>query len=184
MTIKSRTRLKQRGDTLVEVLLSTVVLSIVLAGAYTLSNRATRINQQAYERTKVSNLIQEQAEFLRALRDSDTGNDPSSVWQTVLSNHTNISAASTTCKTVPSSGIGGLATGSMFYLESNGSNIVIRDTPTKYKLAGGKFYIWVQGVSSGASSSFADFVINACWEGLSTAENQQSGLVIRLEKLN
>ena len=165
-------KLNHKGDTLVEVLLATVILSIVLAGAYTLSNRATRINQQAYERTQVSNLMQEQAEYLRAIRDTDAP-----AWDDVLNELTTPPASAATCKTTPIDDIGTLAAaGSTFHLADSGGNIQMIDAPKVY----GFFYIWVEGVSTG--TTYADFVINACWEGLSTVENQQSGMVIRLER--
>lgn len=76
-------RLGKKGDTLVEVLLATVILSLVMAGAFTISNRATQIGQNSLERSQVSNNIQEQIEIIRAMRDGDY---PS--WNEIVDNWT------------------------------------------------------------------------------------------------
>lgn len=69
--------LGRAGDTLVEVLLATVILSLVMAGAFNISNRATQVGQNSVERSQVSNYLQEQIEIIRAMRDvgSDSWNE-------------------------------------------------------------------------------------------------------------
>lgn len=67
-----RVNINQRGDTLVEVLLATAVLSIVLAGAFSLSTRALRLNQTATERTEVVNKMREQTEMLQLIHTNRT----------------------------------------------------------------------------------------------------------------
>ena len=163
-----------RGDTIVEVLLATVILSIVLAGAFTLSSRATRLNQEAFERTQVSNLLQEQAEYLRAARDADTG-----TWNTILTTYTpSGSLPSPQCKdpTTNIAAIGSIITASAFYLEESGGSITLNSSAP---LVDGNFNVWIEGVDAGVSH--VDFSINACWEGIGSSPNQQSGIVLRLE---
>ena len=59
-----------RGDTLIEVVIATVIIGVVLFGAYSLGSKAFQLGQNARERNQATQLIQEQAEGLRALRDS------------------------------------------------------------------------------------------------------------------
>lgn len=62
--------LDQRGDTLVEVMIATAILTVVLAASYNIAGAVFRLGQSAKERTQAANLIQEQAEALRSFRDS------------------------------------------------------------------------------------------------------------------
>lgn len=57
---------KQSGDTIVEVLVSIAVVSLVLAGAYALTNRNTLITQDTQEHGQALQLVQAQVEYLRA----------------------------------------------------------------------------------------------------------------------
>ena len=58
-------RLNQRGDTLVEVLFSTVILSAVLAATFSISTASGRINRASQERTEAVKLLQDQREYMR-----------------------------------------------------------------------------------------------------------------------
>lgn len=60
----------QRGDTIVEVLLATSILSIVLATSYGLAIRSFRLLQQSKEYTQATLVTQEQAEAIKAIKDS------------------------------------------------------------------------------------------------------------------
>lgn len=64
--------LKEKGFTLIEVLLAMAILTFVLTGAYQLSSQAIKVSRTSQERSQAAQLIQEQAEALRALRDSAT----------------------------------------------------------------------------------------------------------------
>ncbi len=66
MTIKWR----ERGDTLVEVMMALAILSSVLISSFNLSSRALRLGAAARERSQGVNLIQAQAEALHSYRDS------------------------------------------------------------------------------------------------------------------
>lgn len=67
---------QQRGDTIIEVVIAMTLLGIILMGAYSLGNRAARLAQQSRDRVKATQIMQEQAEALRWLRDnSDSWSD-------------------------------------------------------------------------------------------------------------
>lgn len=63
--------LEQRGDTIVEVLLSLVIVSSVLAGAYVTSNRSFRNSQQSQERGEAIKFVEAQLERLKAQSSSN-----------------------------------------------------------------------------------------------------------------
>lgn len=165
-----------RGDTLVEVLLATVVLSIVLAGAYNLSARATRLNQQAFERTQVSNLLQGQSELLRAARDSQNTNP--TLWGQILS-RSNAPGLPVDCKSIDLTNLVTLKPSAFYMQIDSSSNINLIDDPT---LVGDFYWIWVEGQEAGGTDGYVDFSINACWERQGGGEQQQSGIFVRLEK--
>lgn len=63
------------GDTLIEVIIATVIIGTILLGATTLSSRAFQAGISARERAQATNLLQTQAEALRALRDNNPWED-------------------------------------------------------------------------------------------------------------
>jgi prepilin-type N-terminal cleavage/methylation domain-containing protein len=58
--------LKQRGDTIVEVLFAVVVIGIVLTGAYAVVTHSVQAEQDAQEHSYALGLVQSQIEQLRA----------------------------------------------------------------------------------------------------------------------
>lgn len=60
----------QKGDTLIEVMIATVIVGLILTTAYVLSTKAFQLGQSAKERSQAAQLLQEQAEGLRSLRDN------------------------------------------------------------------------------------------------------------------
>src|SRR5688572_1630115 len=65
-------KFSQRGDTLIEVIIATVIVGVVLLSAFTLGNKAFQLGQSARERSQATQLLQAQAEGLTALRNSQT----------------------------------------------------------------------------------------------------------------
>ncbi|HUD07395.1 MAG TPA: hypothetical protein VMR34_05920 [Candidatus Saccharimonadales bacterium] len=59
-------RLNQYGDTIVEVLIATLIIGIMLVGAYTLSTNSFKEEQQAEESSQANEILQGQIEQLRA----------------------------------------------------------------------------------------------------------------------
>jgi type II secretory pathway pseudopilin PulG len=58
--------LKQAGDTIVEVVIAVAIISTVLAGAFTVSNRSTVTVQDSEEHAQALQLLQGQVELLRS----------------------------------------------------------------------------------------------------------------------
>jgi prepilin-type N-terminal cleavage/methylation domain-containing protein len=58
---------QQRGDTIVEVLISMAVISLILAAGYAITNRNVATTQDSQERSQAQQLVKQQAEQLRVL---------------------------------------------------------------------------------------------------------------------
>ena len=64
-------RSSERGDTIVEVLIAIAVISVVLAGAFSMTNSSLQGERDAQERLNATNLTEGQLEELRAISQSD-----------------------------------------------------------------------------------------------------------------
>ncbi len=61
--------LTQRGDTIVEVVIALAILASILVSTFSLIVRAYALGRAANERTQIVNLVQQQSERLRNMRD-------------------------------------------------------------------------------------------------------------------
>lgn len=78
--IRARSGAGERGDTIVEVLIATAIVSLVLASAYALTNRNVAAIQRAQEQQYAQKLVEQQIELLRADTSPPSGDgcyDPS-----------------------------------------------------------------------------------------------------------
>ncbi|MBP7807238.1 prepilin-type N-terminal cleavage/methylation domain-containing protein [Candidatus Saccharibacteria bacterium] len=57
----------QRGDTIVEVLISLAVLGMIVGGAYSIVNAALRNSRQAQERSEATKIAESQVETIKAI---------------------------------------------------------------------------------------------------------------------
>ena len=176
---------KQRGDTLVEVLMAIVVLSIVIVGAITVMSRGLKASQLAVEHTQVRLQINSQQQMLRYLRDSyinDTTSAAGQTWaglftgsplyaDTAASNYND-----TTC--TPTSGK------NSFYLTQSGGVVTANQfnsssKPATHALPGQG--LWIEMTRSAAvSPAYVDILFRACWSGFGDSADQQAVTVIRL----
>lgn len=157
------------GDTIVEVLLATVIMSFVVVGAYTLTNRSTRANQTAYEKTIVSNLMREQLETIRSVR---TVASNEAAWAQIKTHVQN------TLPSLPSANCVPDATYDAFYVDRTvidfKDSALIKDfTPTP-----DLYQIWV--VAYQPNPEYIDFHTVACWEGIGGEGLQRTSFVLRL----
>lgn len=182
----------QRGDTLIEVLLGMVVLSIIIVGATMLMNSGLRSSMNAVEHTQVRNIIASQSELLRYVRDTyDPTNNTaiSQLWRRIAEPangySTTATASSVNVCTPPSSK-------KAFYLTSTAGDpaqqaqIQLQDY-TGSAAADNRAYaipgrgMWIEAVAStGASPAYIDFHMRSCWIGLGSTTNQQVNSITRL----
>ena len=163
-------RIGNKGDTIVEVLLATVVISVVIAGAYALTNRATRINQTALERTNVSNAMREQIELVRGARTAGADTD---VWQAISARAINSPPDYSTCAS-PSSAFFIDPTLNDYY---NSSFVQSYGGAINYN---GLFRVWIEAFQPSSNSGYIDFHVRSCWEGIGGEHEQNASLVMRI----
>jgi prepilin-type N-terminal cleavage/methylation domain-containing protein len=162
---------KQQGDTIVEVLMAIVILSMVLAGAYSLTNRAQRLNRTSYERTEISNQMSEQAEFLRGAR---TQNTP--LWQSFLSGGYETTGNPDYDNCWPSPG------SSPFYVDNSGSiQPYSTASPAVDAYPSDIYKIWVEAYS-GSSGELVQFHVRGCWEGIGSSPEQRAVIYLSVKK--
>ena len=170
----------QRGDTLVEVLMAIVILSVIIVGAMTIMSRGLAAAQVALEHSQVRLSVNGQIEMLRFARDTYLRNpsDPSAAQWTALvaASNTNAITYDNTCN----------VTGSKqgFYMTKNASQ-VSRSTYTPSSpqaIATPGTGIWIEAVQSQAAvtPAYIDFVIRACWSGSGAAGQQRTVTAVRL----
>jgi prepilin-type N-terminal cleavage/methylation domain-containing protein len=178
-------RSNQRGDTLVEVLMAIVVLSMVIVGAITLMSRGLKASQIAVEHTQVRMQINAQAEMLRYLRDgylADPASTPGQTWSSlftgapVYANTVATNYNDTTCSVT--SGKTG------FYLTQTAGVVNVTqfdqsNKPATYAQPGQG--LWIEMTrSTGISPAYVDVVFRACWSGIGDSADQQAVTVFRL----
>jgi Tfp pilus assembly protein PilV len=66
--------LNNRGDTIIEVLISIAVIGAVMGGAYATANKNTKINQASQERLVAIKIAESQLERLKAAADTNAEN--------------------------------------------------------------------------------------------------------------
>lgn len=170
---------KQAGDTLVEVLLATVIMSVVISSAYALANRSTRFNQAAFERSEVTNMLQQQAEYLRAVRSSDK-----EAWDDVWSRTVTSGPTYTQTQCASETNFAGINPSNAFYMTETGSSPVEIQSQTGVLRPANKpnYTIWIRAKLISPTIDVADFTIHGCWPGLGSDANNYSALVLRLER--
>ena len=162
----------KRGDTIVEVMIATAIMSVVLISAYGLSARATRLNQSAYERSRAADFVQRQGELLRAVRD-----EKSTTWNSIIDTNQYPYEPYYDCRNNQNSVDPGVAVAGAFHLDTDASNnfIVVAGAAATDNL----FHTWVTPKSI-AGSDYYDFYVYSCWQGLGNIGQQVSGTVVRL----
>jgi prepilin-type N-terminal cleavage/methylation domain-containing protein len=170
----------QRGDTLVEVLMAVVIISVVIVGAITMMNRGLAAAQIALEHSQVRLSVNDQIEMLRFARDQyiRSSTDASALqWSAVVAaSDQQPITYDQTCN------VSGAKQG--FYLTKSGTqvnrNTYTPSTPATVALAGSG--LWVESVLSPATitPAYVDFVIRACWQGSGSAGQQRTVTAVRL----
>lgn len=186
MRLLALKKLDHCGDTIIEVLLSTVVISIVLAGAYTISNRATRINQSAIERTTVANLMREQIELIRAAQQSSQ----QAVWDEIKGRSTS------TPPDYSAVDCGLVSSASGFFVEPSivapataidfGDSAIVKSfnpgPPVVDAHSSDIYSIWAVAYKPDPLGTYVDVHVRACWQGIGGDVDQFSALVLRLNE--
>ncbi|MEX0668780.1 MAG: prepilin-type N-terminal cleavage/methylation domain-containing protein [Candidatus Saccharimonadales bacterium] len=174
-----------RGETIVEVLLATVILSTVIAGAYTLSTRATRIGQASIERTEVTNYVQSTAEVLRGI-----GFERGAAFSKIVSEDgdtdfvTNITPVydESSCQPTPGSSPFYIDLDSVGATDDDPNTLFNRDVIRAYDSddidSDSIYNLWIEAYQQ--DTNYIDFHIRACWQSITGPDFNRSGAVLRL----
>lgn len=182
----------QRGDTLIEVLLSMAVLSLIIVGANAFMNFGMKNAITATEHTQVRNLIVGQAELLRYMRDNaEPGGDGevSRAWSRIEDNFVKQpgdASAITDC--TPNNN------NNAFYIRANYpnssaaplDNLAVRShgsgnpNPEGHPYAVPGDGLWVEAIRYQGDQDYIDFHIRGCWTGIGTSVEQRVNTVVRL----
>ena len=170
----------QRGDTLVEVLMAIVILSVVIVGALTMMSRGLAAAQVAVEHSQVRASVNGQIEMIRFARDAYLKNatDPSaSEWNAIVaSSNANAITYDSSCHVS--------GTKQAFYMTKNDTQVVRNpytvSTPATVATPGAG--LWIETVASpgGIKPAYLDFIIRACWQASGDAGRQQTVTAVRL----
>lgn len=173
---------KQRGDTLVEVLMAIMVLSLVIVGSITLMSRGLAIAQSALEHSETRQAVNSQLEMLRFLRDQYSANNTSAdaaTWSSIISTSNNSPTDYSGCDVTSAKA------GTAFYLDKSSGSVqkVAFDAtqqPTTYATSGKGLWIEAAPSASGVSPAYVDLVVRACWSAVGTGATQQTVTAERL----
>lgn len=173
---------KQRGDTLIEVLMAVAVLSLVIVGSITLMTRGLEAAQSALEHSEARASVNSQLEMLRYLRDQYSTNKASAdaaTWLAIVGgSNVNPTDYASGCNVTPAK------SGTAFYLDK--STGPVQDVPfdatkqpTTFATPGKG--MWIEATPSNAiSPAYIDFVVRACWQALGGGAMQQTVTAERL----
>lgn len=197
--LRAAVRVKERGDTIVEVMFAIAVFAAVAAGALAIMNQGAAITQRSLEITQVRQAMNDQAELLRFVQQeyfSSGGKAQKLLWEMGIRGAVRDEA--TPFGELAGSG-GCLATadiqnrgGHPFVLRStggsvtmiSGSNIKLGAQPPDRAyagLSGGTSYgLWIEAVRPSSKSSIIDFHIRSCWDAPGASVPVTLGTIVRL----
>lgn len=179
--------MKERGDTLIEVLISIAILAIIIVSAVGLMNLGIRSTQQAVEHSEVRATINGQTAVLQYLRDqymaapTDDGNPAVSTWKAITGSNTYLTSATealSDCQSVQGNA-------KSFYLESGAPGaygVKPYDSLQPRTIAQPGRGLWIDAyrVQGTSGLSAIDFVVKACWEPIGSGPIQSEKTVLRL----
>lgn len=167
----------QRGDTIIEVVLSMALLTSVLFIAWSITNRASQIVAAGSDRVKMVNQVKEQSEIIKSQWAEESSRAQLLAYTAAGTLNTNPCVGSTS---------GGVFTpegANVWYLAADGSGVqkvdgikTVDDKPS---------FVYVQrkdGTLPGAS--YSDFYVRACWTNKSgsTQKEESSQVIVRLNQ--
>ena len=199
--------LKQRGDTLIEVLFAFTILSLIVVGAMSIMNQGTLASQRSLETTLVRQEIDSQATTLRFLHNAYVAayrangtyapNTAAGQWKLMADSLSATTASpfnggATRCPTPPSGSF--ILNGAQAKYVSGTSSILtpavtfaqLQYDGTSSALLSSQG-IWIEGIRSAQSADvnaqnarFIDFHIRACWENPGAGPAMTIGTIVRL----
>ena len=177
---------RERGDTLVEVLIAIAILSAAIVGGLTMMNYGYSIASNAVERTQVQATMNGQLAYIRHARDAyiranqqatDSG---SQLWAAIIPKIVSGATSSATC-----SGTAPQQAANSFYIRDDvagvgaGSIVNFTGTPATTLAQPGNG-MWIEARRAGGAVGYVDFYVKACWQPVGNLANQEARVVMRL----
>ncbi len=187
--------IKQRGDTIIEVLFATAIGALVIMAALTLMNRNLATIQTTVENTIVRQSIDAQADFLRYLADqykSSPSSPSGQIFAKLISQSDyRLDPSSEKATSFGECALSNDAQSKAFYLTQTQSNdsaqaLELKDydaaaTPEAY--AGPGNGLWVEAVGpdpADNTANYIDFHILACWDAPASSVKASLGTIVRV----
>ena len=203
-----RHSLKQRGDTLIEVLLAISIFSLVAVGTLSIMSQGTAASQRSLEITLVRQQIDAQAETLRFMHDSyvavyrsgitfdtsDGTTSPAEEWSEVLAANRPAASGVSECPAKTPSGSFVVDPVRVRFVSWEGKTTrgttdfaqIKRTSTGAFQKSNG---IWVEAVRSTTNvadggnqtnAGYIDFHILACWDTTGSSIPSTQGTIVRL----
>lgn len=197
-------RITQRGDTIIEVLLAVTVFSLVAVGVMAVMNKGTSSAERALEVTLVKQQIDSQVDALKAAQqdffaikgNSDlTSSDQSNTWKKITSDEmgtNDITVSNNKCPTEFGDNFamnGRTAIDSRQFLSADDetppyAQVIYRSIDPKTaddNQIEGIYGIWIsRQLAQNFTPKAYDFTVHACWYGPGTDVPMQLQTVVRL----
>ena len=163
---------RQRGDTIVEVLFSVVILGMIFTTAYSITNYGLQEEQQSLERTQLSDILQTQASALESVRDqsSSAGSPSAAMWTSIKADVVHVAPNYNSCNPPASA----------FYLNTSSSPVSFQggSNNSAYTSIGERY--WIEAYQPTGVTSYIDFNIRGCWSPQGGGPENTTGVVLRL----
>lgn len=178
---------KQRGDTIIEVILASAMLALVTVSSFAIMQRASSSAYDAMERSAVRLQLNGQVELLNYFRDAYTeavlngdtiAGTPAEVWPMIADNATTPSVAAT-----PTLASCAAPAGAFYFTRSTSG-------PAKYQLSTSMTAatglpspgsgLWIAKISPSGSAplkKYQEFYVVACWPTTVAGEQRMSSVV-------
>lgn len=199
--LRAAVRVKERGDTIVEVMFAIAVFAAVAAGALAIMNQGAATTQRSLEITQVRQAMNDQAEALRFVQQeyfSSGGQAQKSLWETAIRSTVRSSASSfgklrsdgscLTTSDIQNSGAYpfalNLSQNTISVITSSSIKLGTQPPDRAYPgIANNQAYgLWVEAVRPTAADdkNFIDFHIRACWDAPGSNVPMTLGTIVRV----
>jgi type II secretory pathway pseudopilin PulG len=197
--------MRQRGDTIIEVMFAVTIFSLVVVGALSIMNQGTAAAQRSLETTLVRQQIDAQADTLRFMHDSYVAAyqpgitfaasdvSPAAEWSrmtqsgVMISNAQKYEADSARCQAIPSDSFVVNPRTARFVPEASARVEAKGYSQVSYDGSFTSQGMWVQAVRSATSGDvlqsnlgYIDFHIRACWDAPGSGPAARAGTIVRL----
>lgn len=187
---------KQRGDTLIEVLLAIGILTAAIVGGLAIMNRGNAEAYNALERSQVRAEVAGQAEMLHYLRDQyllarannqqPVSGTPAGLWEEIRTTYA-------TDEDTPDQGDCSEPRAGSFFINTSGTDLAINafsypanEATDAAAVAGNG--LWIEAVTPAAyvgaqpapQYGYIDFYVKACWNPAGGTIKQNLSTVVRL----